>query len=86
MKTADDWIRKNDTKIEGNEFETGLWNYVTTYDSVHTMNGLIDFVKQIQVDALRQAAKIANDSEACCGEGEHIAALIQDKVNELLKS
>lgn len=37
---------------------------------------MTETVQLIQKDALEHAAKIADESEACCGEGERISNLI----------
>lgn len=52
MKTAEEWLNE-DRKFEHESIPTSLWNHLCTYESEHTKNQLLDFIKDVQLEAFK---------------------------------
>lgn len=65
MKTAEEWVNKDNTKLQSLDYPISLYNLTISHESEHDESKLIDFVQQIQLEAYKagmtRAAEIAAD-------------------------
>ncbi len=72
MKTAEEWVTTENTKLtprwpNEKKLVWSLSSYTWSHEAEHSEEGLVEFVKQIQLDAWKQgmsdAAEIAQEIE-----------------------